>query len=207
MKIIDITITMNEAMPNWPDNPPFERRPIASIESDGYNLSALSMTAHAGTHIDAPFHFADSGMTVDRIPLEWLIGLARVVYCPEEKLIRREWLQEIDIIGVERLLIKTRNSELWKQKGFQEDFVGLDVGAVDYFVELGVKVVGIDYLSLDAYEDKAVPVHHMLLEKGIVGIEGLDLAEVEPGDYQLVCLPLKIGGSDGAPCRAVLIPH
>jgi arylformamidase len=202
MAIIDISVPVRPGMIVWDDEaaPVVER--VSSIAGgDGYNLSRLVLGAHTGTHVDAPLHFIEGGASVEHLPLEALIGPALIVDArsvAEE--IDAETVEREVVAGTERVIFATRNSQLWDRDGFTNDFVGVSPAAAALLVERGVRLVGIDYLSVGAPET-----HRKLLSDGVVLLEGLDLRGVEAGAYRLVCLSLDIVGSDGAPARAVLI--
>jgi arylformamidase len=204
MKIYDVTVPLSKELVVYPGDPhvKINRRTKVDHDEAKYNLSRFSFSSHAGTHVDPPFHLIESGVTVDKLPLELLIGRARVVEvtapCIDESV-----LEEFDFTVDARVLFKTRNSYLWSQKSFVQDYVYITPGAARSLVNDGIKVVGIDYLSVDKFDSQ--PETHMeLLSTGTIIIEGLDLREVEPGDYELICLPLKVKDGDGAPARVVL---
>lgn len=204
MRIHDITVPLSAELPVYPGDPPFVITPILSIANgDPVNVSCMTLGTHSGTHLDAPRHFSDGGLTVDEIPLELLIGKALVVEITGVTAIDRRELERLRIKGVERLLLKTDNSELWQQSGFSHDFVALSVEGARFLLEAGVKLIGIDYLSIESVEGDG-EIHRMLLDGGMVILEGVNLADVAPGEYDLICLPLKIEGGDGAPVRALL---
>jgi arylformamidase len=207
MTLYDISLTYTEDLPTWPGDPTIQIKRISSIkDGDIDNVTHLSMCAHSGTHVDAPDHFLGNGKTVEAIPLELMIGPAAVVETHTEGTITPADLITARIpTGVKRVLLKTANSEYWAagNTAFQEDFIALNEEAAEYLVELGVEVIGVDYLSVAPFTDPE-PTHKTLLEAGVLIIEGLDLSGVEPGEYILYCLPLKIGGSDGAPARVLL---
>ncbi|MEK6536451.1 MAG: cyclase family protein [Actinomycetota bacterium] len=206
-KIIDISVPIYTGMPFYPGDPGAEIEPAGQI-SDGAiaNLSLLKLGSHSGTHIDAPHHFVDDGKTVDRLSLEALVGPVRVLdLTGVESSIDRGQLESSGLEGVARLLLKTSNSGLWSSADFSEDYVSLSGPAADYLVNLGIVLLGIDYLSIEQFKSEDYHVHHALLGAGVVVLEGIDLGQVEAGDYELVCLPLKIRGGDGAPARAILI--
>jgi arylformamidase len=207
-KIIDVTVPLSADLPVWPGDPAF-RLEFTQRMADGQpcNLSRLSLGSHAGTHVDAPYHFVADGTTVDELPLEILMGKARVVSLPVRDAIGREHLEALDLRDDIRLLIKTRNSGTLRQPAFHGDFVYLTSDAATYLAQVGLKLVGTDYLSIDRHPSKDHPAHHILLEAGIVVVEGLDLTQVEPGEYDLACLPLRVAGADGAPARVVLKPR
>lgn len=208
-KIFDISVAIYNGMPFYPGDSGAEIKPHFQIASgDPANLSELKLGSHTGTHIDAPRHFMDGGTAVDELPLDVLVGHVRVVdLTAVESSISRQDLEGSDIGGVSRLLVKTTNSGLWKYPDFQKDYISFSPEAADYLVESGIRLVGIDYLSVERFKPDAPRVHHTLLGAGIVVLEGVDLSGVAAGDYDLVCLPLKIRGGDGAPARAVLIAN
>jgi arylformamidase len=165
------------------------------------------MSCHTGTHVDAPDHFLNNGITVDDLTLDLLVGRAYVLHLPDVSMITASVLMRADIPPrTRRLLFKTRNSTLWAtgNQEFQTDFVALSVDAAELLVDRNVKLVGIDYLSIAPYKS-GTAVHTILLSAGVVVVEGLDLSQVSQGRYNLHCLPLKLGGADGAPTRAVLV--
>ncbi len=207
MPLFDISLTINEDLPTWPGDPKIELTKISQIEKgEMANVTHLSACVHLGTHIDAPNHFLGNGKTVEDLPLDLLVGPAVVVELPTANQITAEDLKSAAISrDTKRLLIKTSNSNFWKEgnQPFQEDFIALEADAASYLVSRGVEAVGVDYLSVAPFADPA-PTHKILLEAGVLIIEGLNLSEIEPGEYTLYCLPLKIGGSDGAPARVLL---
>jgi len=160
------------------------------------------MSSHYATHLDAPFHFEDDGITVDQLALETLIGPALVHETSAAKLIQPQDLP--DLSGVERILFKTRNSDFITDRVFHTDFVSIGLQAATVLVQAGVRLVGIDYFSVEAFTAPGHPVHHVFCRQGVILVEGLNLQDVSPGWYDLTVLPLKIQGGDGSPCRAVL---
>ena len=171
------------------------------------NVSRLQAGVHVGTHIDAPLHFVEGGRSVDAIPLKSLIGRAYVVDLRKADVLDAETLDAARIPPrTRRLLFKTSNSEHWAkgERKFQRDFVAVDASGAEWLVKKGVKLVGVDYLSVAPFRD-SVATHRILLKAGIVIVEGLNLAQVSKGRYTLYCLPVKLMGSDGAPARAVLV--
>ncbi len=189
----------------YESDPGVEIAPRLEIaRGDTANVSLLSMGSHTGTHVDAPAHFIEGGATVESLPLDSLIGPALVAEVGCERLIGRRDLEPLLLGGQSRLLLKTRNSALWAAGGFSRDFVALDLEGARYLTERGLRLIGIDYLSIEAFHSPDHPVHRHLLGAGVVILEGLDLSRVAPGVYELVCLPLPVRGIDGAPCRAVL---
>lgn len=205
MKIYDVTLPLSEDMIVYPGDPPvkIERKSAISKNEAAYNLSHYSFGSHSGTHVDPPNHFIMNGVTVDKLPLELLMGRARVVEVTAAR-IDEAVLEEFDFTADARVLFKTRNSYLLNGKNFVGDYVYVTAGAARLLVSNGIKVVGIDYLSIEKFGDESFETHRTLLGAGTVIIEGLDLREVEPGDYEMICLPLKVRDGDGAPARVVL---
>jgi arylformamidase len=204
-KIYDITMGVHDGMLVYPGDPGVSIRRVKKIgEGSSANISELCMGSHTGTHVDPPFHFIPTGGKVDAMPLDAMIGEAVVVQAPGEH-IYRKFLEDAGLSGVERVLFKTKNSELGLGPPFREDFTHLTQDAAAFLVEMGVKLVGIDYLSIEKFHSADHAVHRLFLGNGVVVVEGLDLSGVEPGRYELICLPLKVIGGDGAPARAVLI--
>ncbi len=209
MKYFDVTLPIREGMPVWPNNPEVVLHRIEKIEEGANsNVSYLGMAVHSGTHVDAPFHFLQTGKTVEGLLLEILIGQVLVVELDDGiDEITQEVVESLQIVdGTKRILFKTRNSRYWAEKrpDFQRDFVGIDEGGSRALVEKGVKLVGIDYLSISPFK-RSRPTHEVMLNAGMVIIEGLDLTGIVPGTYKLICLPLKLQDADGAPARVVLI--
>jgi arylformamidase len=208
MRIFDISQTIHDGMPVWPGDPEVRLEWLSQLSQGGaVNLTEIHMCAHAGTHIDMPSHFLDQGKNLDELDLGVVIGNARVVAVPPEvTTINRAFLKNIPLGGVNRVLFKSTNSTLIKAdpKSFHENFVALDASGARFLAETGCKLVGIDYMSIAVFEDPDGG-HLPLLEAGIVVLEGLNLQEVEPGEYQLIALPLKLGGREGAPVRAILL--
>ena len=208
MRIIDITVPLSPQTPFWSGEERVVIDPIERIaDGEAYNVSRITMGAHAGTHMDAPFHISDNGGTIDQIPLQQLIGKTQVVHIDEEvERITAEVVQACPVeAGISALIFKTRNSGFWRQEPlrFREDYTALDSGAAGWIVSKGIGLVGIDWFSISVMEDLFEP-HKILLDAGIAIVENLDLNEVPPGIYTLFCLPLKLVGTDGAPVRAIL---
>lgn len=205
MKLIDVTVPLDAALPTYPGNTPFSIEATKRIaRGDGSNVSTLHMSAHTGTHVDAPRHFFDDAAGTEELPLEMLLGRARVVEIASRKGITPQDFADVDLSEDVRLLLKTPNSRLWGSPEFHADFVGVTGAAAKFLVERGVKVLGVDYLSVEMFKTPGAPAHHVLLGGGTIVIEGLNLRDVEPGTYDMMCLPLRIVGCDGAPARVVL---
>ena len=203
---IDVSVPLRSGMVHWPDNPPVRIERMLDMErGDAANVSLISLGAHTGTHMDAPVHFVRGGEGMDRMPLDATVGRARVVGIQDPTSIKPDELRPLGLAPGERVLFKTLNSaRVWQTDEFVEDFVYVSQEAARYLVECGVRTVGVDYLSVGGFHKDGVETHEALLGAGIWVIEGLDLSEVEPGEYELICLPLKVQGSDGAPARAIL---
>ncbi len=208
MRTYDITLTISSDLPTWPGDPGVEIERLEKIEDgSNANVSRIVMGVHTGTHVDAPFHFLEDGTTVDQLNLSLLTGRAYVLHLPDVDVITAAVLEEAQIPPrTRRVLFKTRNSDLWvkEESVFTTDFVGLSEDGAEYLVKRGVKLVGMDYLSVAPYKNSR-PTHEKLLKAGVVIVEGIDLSEVSQGRYTIYCLPLKIANSDGAPARAILI--
>ena len=205
MKLIDVSVPLDANLPTYPGNTPFTLEPIKRIaRGDSSNVSTLHLSAHAGTHVDAPRHFFDQGIGVDMLPLEMLCGRTRVIEVTSRKGITAEDLAAAKLSEDVRVLIKTHNSRLWGAPEFHSEFVGVTDSGARYLVEHGNKVVAGDYHSVEVFKTPGAPAHHALLGNGVIVIEGLNLRDVEPGVYDMFCLPLRVVGSDGAPARVVL---
>jgi arylformamidase len=210
MRIYDVTLPITSDLPTWPGDPKIIIDRFSKIEAGAdANVTQISMCVHVGTHVDAPFHFfGGDAMTVDRLPLNLLTGRVYVLQLPDEvDSINSEILEQAKIPPrTRRLLFKTRNSALWSkpEAEFEQDFVAITADGAKSLIEHGIKLVGVDYLSVAPF-NAPVPTHRLLLQAGIAVVEGLDLSEVSPGRYSMYCLPLKIAGADGAPARVILV--
>lgn len=208
MRIFDISVPISDTVPIYQGDPKAEVHSVLSIHSGApANVSRLCFGAHTATHVDAPNHFIEGARKVDQLDLSKLIGRCRVIEIASDVLaIGPEYLNAA--AGSERLLFKTRNSGFWETsgKGFRKDFTYIEPEAAVILADSGVKLVGIDYLSIERFDSVDFAVHIALLKKEVVILEGLDLRGVRPGEYELICLPLKyIGGhGDGAPARTIL---
>jgi arylformamidase len=193
-------------MVHWPGDPPYKiHRVHDRKKGDICTVSQVSMGVHTGTHMDAPYHFIEDADTIDQMPLDTTVGPARVIQIRDRQSIGRRELEEHELESNERILFKTTNSDhLWNKDRFDEDFVFIEHEAAEYLAERGVRLVGVDYLSVGGFRQDAIETHNALLGAGIWVIEGLDLSGVEPGLYELICLPLKLVDSDGSPARAIL---
>jgi arylformamidase len=209
MKIHDVTLSISPDMPVWPGDPSVVLEQISSMDAGAHdNVSRLACGVHTGTHVDAPHHFLNDHRTAESLSLDILVGPARVVQISEDvKVISAEVLEKAAIPpGTVRLLLKTRNSQLWKrgEKKFYTGFIGISADGADWLVQHHVELIGIDYLSVAPYK-QSIPTHRTLLGAGMIIVEGMNLSTVQPGAYQLYCLPLKLVGSDGAPARVILV--
>jgi arylformamidase len=207
MPIYDITVSIRSGMPVYEGDPGVEIKAWSALaQGNSSNVSFLHFGAHTGTHVDAPAHFIEGARKIDALSLEALIGPARVIHVPDEVVeIDPAFLLTCDLAGVERVLFHTRNSSFWDE-GFRKDFTHLSPEAAETLVELGVKLVGTDYLSIEKFHSGHHRTHLALLSQNVIIVEGLNLTGIDAGDYELICLPLKIadGAGDGAPARAVL---
>lgn len=206
-KPIDISLTIQEEMLFWPNDPKFERQWVSRIsEGKNANLSKISLGSHTGTHIDAPYHFLDRGKTLEDLDVSKFYGVCKVF---EIKNPQKIMVEELKIFSIEKgdiILFKTRNSQFLRDKNFHEDYVGLSYEAAEYLVSKEIKSVGIDYLSIGPRGEEGKMVHRLLLGQEIGIIEGVNLLTVKEGRYFLVALPLKIRGNEGSPVRALLFP-
>jgi len=203
---IDISVPVQSGMVHWPGDPEIKVEQIKEIErGDACNVSHLSLGAHTGTHMDAPLHFIAKGISIDKLPFEATIGAARVIQIADKESIKPDELRSQRIKAGERILFKTRNStQSWRTNEFDEDFVYISKDGAQFLADRKVQTVGVDYLSVGGYKRDGVETHHALLGAGIWVIEGLNLGKVKPGEYELICLPLKLQGAEGAPARALL---
>ena len=204
-RIIDISVGISEKMITFPGDPVPAIEPFSGKEEGKSNVSSILLGSHTGTHVDAPRHFFEDGKTVDRFPLERLVGQAKVIDLRDRDRISAEDLKVHRINHGDRILLRTNNSALWQKDMFDSQFVFLTSDAAEYLVEAGIGLVGIDYFSVEKYKSSVCPVHTTLLKNEILILEGLDLSGVEEGEYFLVCLPLKLVDTDGAPVRAILM--
>jgi arylformamidase len=205
----DISVPLRPSIPIFAGDPAFGLERVFSIAGGQIaNVSRLHLGVHTGTHLDAPIHFIDGAPASETIPLEAGMGPAWVVDATalDDASIGERDLAALDIpLDASRLLFKTRNSALWSEPEFSKEFIGLDGAAAAVLAARGVRLVGIDYLSIAPYGD-AIPTHQALLAAGVAILEGIDLREVEPGPVELLCLPIRLVGSDGVPARALVRP-
>ena len=207
-KLHDITVAISAGVPIYKGDPGVEVKSFKAIASgSSANVSEISFGVHTGTHVDAPNHFIDGAKRVHELDPEKLVGPCRVIEIPSDvTAIEPEHIG--DIAGIRRVIFKTRNSEFWAtpEDGFRSDFTYLTPAAAEVLVTNGCELVGIDYLSIEKSGSPGHPVHIAFLSKEIVILEGVDLRGIEPGDYELICMPLKYEGStgDGSPARTFL---
>lgn len=210
MQIYDVSVPLSAATPTYPGDPGIEIKDWLTLANgNAANVSLINFGLHSGTHVDAPAHFIEGGSKVGSLPLESLMGVAEVVEVADDiAVIDAEFVAVNCVRGSQRILFKTRNSAFWSnpELGFRKDYTYIDPEAAELLVELGVKLVGIDYLSVEKYQSEKFETHHAFLANGVVILEGLNLGAVPAGLYELICLPLRIAGGsgDGAPARAVL---
>jgi len=206
-RIYDISVPIRSGGLVYPGNPEIDialQQAIAKGASA--NVSTIRFGSHTGTHADASRHFFDDGQTVDKIPLDRLIGPALLLgFSDEVRSVGAAELREHDLKNHKRILLRTRNSALLSRKEFVNDYTYLAPDGAQYLVDKGVELVGIDYFSIEQFHSGHHRTHRTLLERSVVIVEGLDLSVPPSGEYQFICLPLRIEGCDGAPARAVLI--
>ena len=207
MPIYDISLTISNDLPIWPGDPAVKLYRVSDMQQgDAYTLSRLECGVHTGTHVDAPAHFIVGGAGIHMLDLNVLVGLCQVIHVEVDR-ITADVLESLPIPAeTTRVLFQTRNSGYWArgEKTFQADFVAIDRSGAHWLVDHGVRLVGVDYLSVAPF-DASLASHDVLRRAGVVAIEGLNLSRIEPGEYQLICLPIKLQDSDGAPARAILM--
>ncbi len=205
--IYDVTVSISNAMPVWPGDPAVRLTSKSHASKDGSHtvrLTAIEMGSHTGTHMDAPCHMIDGGKRLNDIPLDTLVGAVTVIELPAIRAIDRAALEAFNWEGVERVLMKTENSQHWRDGKFYEDYVYLAPDGASFLAERRIRLVGIDYLSIDKFQSESHPSHFVLLKQNIVIIEGLDLSSVPAGQYTMFALPLNLENADGAPTRVIL---
>lgn len=208
-QIYDLTLPISRSLIVWPEDPAIDLHRVAKMEDgDDCNITRMAMSVHTGTHLDAPSHFIADGTHVESLDLNTLVGPALVVDAEDATQITAVLLDTLNIpANTTRLLIKTTNSERWikGETSFYEEYVAVTDDGAQWLVDHGIKLIGVDYLSVAPYSDLIIP-HQILLGAKVIPVEGLNLHHISPGEYQLICLPMLIKGSDGAPCRAILMP-
>ena len=207
---ISVPFPVDKPMPYFPTDPqgPSITRIFDRTKGDPVTMSQININSHNGTHIDSPFHFMAEGTTIDMMPLDTAIGPARVIEIKDPNLINPEELEGHNIRAGERVLFKTINSSYYKQGKFVEDFVHITKESAHFIADKNISVVGIDYLAVGSFRDRSslIEVHQILLGNGIWIVEALDLSRVEPGDYEIICLPIKIKQGDAGQARAIIRP-
>lgn len=201
--IFDVSMILSENIPVYPGDPRLKIEEISN--GDGSKLSKIAMGVHTGTHIDAPNHFFTDKLDISGLDLNTLVGKALVVEMPNLDFISLSDVEFLNLDGYSRILFKTDNSNLVMMRKFSEDYVYLTPEAADYLIKKGIDLIGFDYYTLDKYNSD-MPVHKKLLENDVLIIEGLDLSEIEAGEYELIALPLKLK-TEGAPARVILRKH
>ncbi len=203
--VIDISPSLRSDMPVYPGNPDYSIRKVRDVAAGAHStLSEVTMGTHTGTHVDAPAHFIAGASLLEQMPLSALVGEARVIALDVLERIEPGDLEPHRIGRGERVLIKTSNSALWRTPVFVPDYVYLSTEAAEYLADKRPACVGVDYLSVGGFQSNGTAVHAVLLEAGVLLVEGLDLTRAEPGVYDFVCLPLKLAGAEAAPARAIL---
>ena len=205
-KIYDISVSLSSETPVFPGQPRFDKQFLLSLaKGERANVSGFSLTSHTGTHVDSPNHFIEDVDTIDKIPFERVMGRAHVFEMNVAERIDVPDIRPLKIEPKSIVLFKTRNSTLWAERDFRKDYVYLTKGAAEILRDNDVAAVGLDYIIPDEFENMERPVHHVLFGREIILIEGLNLGHVPPGEYFLICLPLKIKDGEAAPARAVLV--
>lgn len=202
--IIDISLEISNTTIVWPGDPNIKIEQKVSIK-DGApcNVSSMDMGVHTATHIDSPYHFIEDGDKIESINLEKLMGMCYICNIDTEKYIEKKHLLNIDFNKYKKILFKTKNSSFYKDKEFNKNFISLSMEGANYLLENGVELIGIDYLSIEGFFSDG-SIHKEILKKKVVILEGIDLSLVQENEYELICLPLKMIGTDGAPARAIL---
>jgi arylformamidase len=207
-RIIDVSLPIGPDLLTWPGDPGIRIDPAKRIDrGDSANVSELHLGSHTGTHVDPPFHFLPGERSIDQLDLDVFLGPAVVADLGDAEAIGSAELKDLELPqGTERLLCRTRNSQLWTRlpADFPDDYVAVTEDGARWLVEHAIRLVGVDFLSVEKSAGSNHPVHRALLGEGTVIVEGLDLSRVEPGSYTLACFPLRITGGDGSPARAVL---
>jgi arylformamidase len=207
---IDISYPLSDDMVHWPASPIYPHiEPVKHpSKGDRVTMTQLNITVHNGTHVDAPLHFIENGTTIDHMPLEVMMGEARIIEIQDKEAIKPDELSMHDIRAGERILFKTRNSSLYSLGSFVDDYVYITNKAAVYLRDKGVSVVGIDYLAVGSIRDmeSLFEVHKTFLGSGVWIVEGLNLSDVKPGIYEMICLPIKLTGGDASPARAIVRP-
>lgn len=202
-EIYDISLNIEEGMISFPGDTIPEFKRIKKIEADNYNLSNMKVSVHVGTHVDAPSHFIENGRTIEEIPPQRFMGEVQVIEIEDNNEIKKSELESIDFHS-KKILFKTKNSNIISENIFYDDFVYLNYEAAEYLIESGVDFIGIDYLTIESIDTTDFAVHKLLLKNNVIVLEGINLKEVEPGNYKMISLPLKLTGAEASPVRALL---
>jgi arylformamidase len=204
MTLYDVTLPLRETMVVYPGDPELAVEPVFRIDSgDSCNVSLLHMGTHLGTHIDPPLHYLAEGAAIDEFPLELMVGSGLVLDLRSKPAITAADLAAFDLHGADRVLLKTDNSPKLRLNTFSKAFVSLSLDGAAHLIECGVKLVGIDYYSIEDYESDGA-VHKLLLSASVFIVEGLNLRDVPAGPCRIYCFPLRIVGGDGSPARVVV---
>lgn len=205
MRLYDATLPMREGMVTFPGDPPFRIAPVSDRrKGDPFNLAVMSLGTHLGTHVDPPLHYLDGGAGVDELPLDALVGPGVVLDVRGIPFVDAAALARSSLGDFKRVLLKTDNGAALLERAFREDYVHLTEDGARYLVERDVRLVGIDYLSIERYRNPEAPVHHILLTSRVVIVEGVHLLDIPAGPYEIYCLALRVKGADGAPARLLL---
>ena len=207
MKIYDISLPISPQLVSWPGDPSPKFTNVLSIHNgNNCNVTKLEMGVHTGTHIDAPYHFIENGAKSDEIDLSILLGRCLVIEVLSDHIINLSDIECYKLENFDRVLFKTSNSNMWKidTTVFHKNFISLSLDAANHLINGGIKLIGIDYLSIESFNSKTHKVHKKLLSSNVIILEGVDLSDVNAGVYELICLPIKLVGCDGSPVRAIL---
>jgi len=204
MKIIDITHPHSNQLAPWPGDTPFDFRLVARLrDGDSCNIGKITSSIHSGTHLDAPYHYNESGATIDALPTGIFVGPARVFHAQGREVITREVFSGLDGRVTPRVLVRTNACD--DKTVFPPRIPTLAPEVPAWLGEQGVRLIGVDVPSVDQVDSKTLPIHHALGAANIIILENLDLRAVAAGCYELIALPLRLVGADGSPVRAVLI--
>jgi len=205
---IDVSVPLHTGMVHWPTDPSVRIERFADMDKGAIcNVSRMDLCCHAGTHMDGLNHFIKDGATLDTVPFDAVIGSCRVIEIKDADSVKPAELKKHKLRKGERILLKTRNSKRrWWEEDFDTKFIHISKESAEHMVDCRIRTIGVDYLSVGGYQRDGVECHQVLLGAGVWIIEGLNLMKVRPGNYELICLPVKIRNSDGAPARAVLRP-
>ncbi len=205
MTLIDVTLTMDDGLITFPGDPPFQKKPLLSLAGgDPFNLTSISMCSHSGTHLDAPSHYLEGGFSVDQAPLDSLIGQGIILDMRGKECISADDIRDSDLADHIRVFFRTDNSASLRNMAFNQHYCYLTPDGAEFLVEKGIRLVGIDYLSIENYSSSDAAVHRILLSAGVLIVESLDLQNAPAGPCKIYCLPMKIKGADGSPARVLV---